>query len=155
MTLRWLLAALHLLALGLGLGGIWARSRALAAPLDAAGLKRVFAADNWWGIAALLWIVTGLTRLLSSTEKPLTYYLHNYFFHLKMTTFLVIFLLELWPMITLIRWRIAVRQGRTPDTSRGRTFSRISAVQAVLLVVMVLAATAMARGMGEFSDSIR
>ena len=154
MTLRWLLAALHLLALGLGLGGIWARSRALAGPLDATGLKRVFAADNWWGIAALLWIVTGVARLLSSLEKPRTYYFHNYFFHLKMTAFLVIFLLELWPMITFIQWRIAVRHGRTPNTSRARTFSRISALQAALLVVMVLAATAMARGMGEFSDAI-
>ncbi len=29
MTIRWLLAALHLLALGIGLGAIWARGRAL------------------------------------------------------------------------------------------------------------------------------
>ena len=139
MTLRWLLAALHLLALGLGLGGIWARSRALAAPLDSAGLKRVFAADNWWGIAALLWIVTGLARLLSSLEKPRTYYFHTYFFHPKMTVF---------------KWRGIVRRGATPDTSGARTFSRISALQAALLVVMVLAATAMARGMGEFSGTM-
>jgi len=149
-TLRWLLAALHLLALGMGLGGIWARSRALAAPLDATGLKRVFAADNWWGIAALLWIVTGLARLLSSLEKGRAYYFHNYFFHAKMTIFLVIFLLELWPMITLIKWRGIARHGGMPDTSRARTFSRISALQAALLVVMMLAATAMARGLGEF-----
>jgi putative membrane protein len=67
-----------------------------------------------------------------------------------MTIFLVIFLLELWPMITLIKWRGIVRRGGVPETSHARTFSRISALQAALLVVMVLAATAMARGLGEF-----
>ena len=30
MTLRWLLAAVHLLALGIGLGAVWARARSLA-----------------------------------------------------------------------------------------------------------------------------
>ena len=34
MTVRWLLAAVHLLALGVGLGAVWARGRALAGELD-------------------------------------------------------------------------------------------------------------------------
>src|SRR6266511_1832568 len=54
MTIRWLLAALHLLALGIGLGAVWARGRALRDALDASGLRRAFHADAWWGIAAVL-----------------------------------------------------------------------------------------------------
>jgi len=34
MTIRWLLAAVHLLAVGEALGAVWARGRALAAELD-------------------------------------------------------------------------------------------------------------------------
>ena len=34
--------------------------RALQAPLDVPALRRVFYADTWWGIAAVLWIGTGL-----------------------------------------------------------------------------------------------
>ena len=41
MTIRWLLAAVHLLALGVGLGAVWARGRALQAQLDVPGLRRV------------------------------------------------------------------------------------------------------------------
>src|SRR3989449_11375442 len=59
MTTRWLLAALHLLALGVGLGAVWARGRALRDARDASGLRRAFYADTWWGVAALLWIGTG------------------------------------------------------------------------------------------------
>jgi hypothetical protein len=49
MTIRWLLAAAHLLALGIGLGAVWARGRALRGLLDASGVRRVLSADTWWG----------------------------------------------------------------------------------------------------------
>jgi putative membrane protein len=51
-------------------------------------------------------------------------------------------------MISLIRWRAAVAHGRTPDTRAAARFARTSTVQAVLVVLMVLTATAMARGYG-------
>ncbi|MBD0286722.1 MAG: DUF2214 family protein, partial [Flavisolibacter sp.] len=60
------------------------------------------------------------------------------------------FLLELAPMITFIRWRIAVRRGVTPEFTRAPFFARISTVQALLIIGMVLAATGMARGYGAF-----
>ena len=50
------------LALGLGLPAIFLRGRALRGPLDAAGLTRVLRADSVWGIAAALWLVTGVLR---------------------------------------------------------------------------------------------
>ena len=46
MTIRWLLAAVHLLALGIGLGAVWARGRALGGAVDAMGLRRAFDADT-------------------------------------------------------------------------------------------------------------
>ncbi len=69
MTIRWLLAAIHLLALGLGFGAVWARGRALRGELDPAGLRRAFYADTWWGVAAVLWIGTGLVRAFGGFEK--------------------------------------------------------------------------------------
>jgi uncharacterized membrane protein len=54
--LRLTLAALHLLALGIGLGGIWGRARGLGQrPLDLSSVRRAFAADSWWGVAAMVW----------------------------------------------------------------------------------------------------
>lgn len=147
MMLRWLLASFHLLALGLGLGAVWVRGRGLRGPLDASGLRRVFLADTVWGLAALLWIGTGLWRLLGGTEKPTDYYLHNHAFMAKMALLLLILALELRPMITLIRWRSRVGRGELPDTRLAPLLARISFVQAGIVVLMVFAATAMARGL--------
>jgi putative membrane protein len=148
MTIRWLFAALHLLALGVGLGAIWGRRLALLGTLDLKGLKRLFHEDTWWGVAALLWIATGLTRAFGGLEKGSYYYLHNTLFLMKMACLVAILGLEVWPMTTLIRWRVQVAKGAIPETSRARAMADISAVQAGLVVVMVLLATAMARGLG-------
>ena len=147
--LRWLLAAAHLLALGIGLGAVWVRARALAsgAP-DRATISRLLAADSVWGVAALLWITTGLWRLLAGTEKPTEYYLASHAFWIKMSLLVVILALEVRPMVTLIRWRSRLARGKTPDLGSAPALARISYVQAGLVVLMVLAATAVARGIG-------
>lgn len=149
MLLRWILAILHLLALGVGLGAVWARARALRADLSNRGaLQRVFIADAWWGIAAALWLTTGLWRLLAGTEKVTAYYLGNPVFWIKMGLFLTVVALEFWPAMGLIRWRREAATGGALDTSRAPTFARISYVETVLIVAIVAAATAMARGIG-------
>ncbi len=148
MTLRWLIATIHLLGLGIGLGSVWARSRALLQPLDRAGLGRVFAADNWWAAAAAIWLITGLVRAFGGLEKGSAYYLNNHIFWLKLGLFVTIVALEIKPIGTLIKWRQAVRRGETPDTSAAVSMARTSVIQAVLVIAMVLAATAMARGFG-------
>lgn len=145
-ALRWLLATLHLLALAIGFGAVWARARALRQRLDETGLRAVFIADGLWGLAALLWLVTGLWRAFGGVEKGTQYYLSNPVFHLKLTLFVVIFLLELPPMVGLIRWRIARQRGTPVDTARAPRYAKISSIQGVLLVLMVCAATAIARG---------
>jgi putative membrane protein len=143
-----LLAALHLLALGIGLGAVWVRGRALQSVLDSDGLRRVFLADGLWGAAAALWIGTGVWRLLGGLEKPTGYYLANHVFLTKMGLLLVILALEISPMLTLVRWRRLVRLGQPLDISSARRMGTISFIQAWLIVLMVLAATAMARGIG-------
>ena len=145
-SLRWIFAFLHLFALGIGLGAVWARGRALRGPLDVLDLRRAFYADAWWGVAAILWIGTGVYRLTAGLEKDPAYYLHNHLFWAKMGLFAVILILELGPMTSLMRWRSQIRHGQSPDTRRAGAFAAISFIQAVLLLLMVVAATGMARG---------
>lgn len=148
MLIRWLLATLHLLPLGLGLGAVLWRAINLAGPLDNAGLRRVFFADTLWGIAAVLWIVTGLMRAFGGYEKGTDYYIHNGAFLLKMALLIAILALEIWPMITLIKWRIHQGRNTLTDTSAASAMSRVSWIQTGLVIAMIFAATAMARGYG-------
>jgi putative membrane protein len=145
---RWIVAALHLLGLGLGLGAIWARSRALKDVSDPKNIQRALYADTLWGIAALVWISTGLARAFAGLEKGSAYYLGNNAFWVKMILLGLVLLLEVWPMITLIRWRIQLGRGQKINTENASRFAWISVLQTLLVVAMVFAATAMARGLG-------
>jgi putative membrane protein len=51
-------------------------------------------------------------------------------------------------MLRLILWRRAVAHGTLPDTHRAPRYASISMVQAILVLLMVAAATGMARGFG-------
>lgn len=144
-----LLSFLHVLALAIGLPAIHLRARFLRQPLDADGLRRVFAADSWWGIAALLWLATGPWRAFGGLEKGTAFYLGTWFFHLKLGLFLLVLLLEIGPMVMLVRWRAALAKGRTPDTSGARTLAALSHVELAVVVVIALIAAFMARGFGQ------
>jgi putative membrane protein len=147
-VIRWILAAIHLLGFGIAVGSIWARARALRQPLDVAGIRRVLSADNWWGVSAILLIGTGLARAFAGFEKGTLYYTHNHFFWLKMGLLLTILLLEILPIVTFIKWRVRLAKGEAIDATRARSFATTSLIQAGLILLMILAATAMARGYG-------
>jgi putative membrane protein len=141
-------SSLHLLALALGLPAVFLRGRALKGSLDAEGLRRLLAADNVWGIAALLWIVTGLLRAFGGLEKGADFYLRSPLFWTKMALFLVVLLLEIRPMGTFIRWRIRLGRGETIDTGAAGALYTLNHVELAIVVVMVFVASLMARGVG-------
>lgn len=139
-------SALHVLALAVGLPAVFLRGRALRSPLDAEGLRRLFAADNVWGVAALLWIGTGLARAFGGLEKGTQFYLGSRLFWVKLGLFAAILALELWPMTAFIRWRMRRGRGLAPDTSRARLFHALNHAEMALVVVIVFVASFMARG---------
>jgi hypothetical protein len=104
---RWLFAAVHLLGLGVGLGAVW-------------------------GIAAVLWIGTGLVRAFGGLEKGSAYYLHNHLFWTKMGLLGLILVLRAEPndlphFAGGSPWRAARRPipGQPPGSPRS-AFSRRS-----------------------------
>ena len=143
-----IVSALHVLALGIGLPSVFLRGRALKGPLDAEGLRRLFAADNAWGGAAVLWIGTGLLRAFGGLEKGAHFYLHSRLFWAKVALFATILALEAWPMVTFIRWRIQRGRGQAPDTSSAAAIWVLNHLEMGLVVVIVFVASFMARGFG-------
>ena len=150
MIISAVLSALHVLTLALGLGAVVIRGRALARPLDEAGWRQLLAADTAWGIAAGLWIATGLARVLVGGKEP-SFYWYNGFFWVKMGMFASVFALEIVPMLTLVRWRAALGRGAAVDTSGAALLARINTVEMVLVLLIPFAAAAMARGLWLFT----
>lgn len=139
-----LLSAIHVLTLALGLGAVVMRGRALARPLDEAGWQRLLAADNLWGMAAGLWIASGLARVFFGGKEP-SFYWHNGFFWIKLALFGPVFALELRPM-TFIRVRTARRRRMPLPRFSVEAFRRINTAEVVLVVAIVFAAAFMAPG---------
>src|SRR5215510_5992364 len=129
------LSALHVLTLALGAAAIFARGRALSRPLDDDGWKRLLAADNAWGIAALLWIATGLLRVFYGGKEP-GFYWRNGFFWVKLALFALIFALELAPMTTFIRVRVARAKGTALPRFPLEAYRRINAAELALVVAI-------------------
>ena len=150
--MRIALAGLHLLALSLGLMAAVLRGSALKETPTIESLRRAFRMDTIWGIAAVLWVVTGLWRVFGHTEKPTAYYWDNHWFLAKMGLFLLIVLLEIGPMLTMMKLRRGVRHAAPPASlvspRMGRQIAVIGHIQATLALLMIFFAVAMARGYG-------
>jgi putative membrane protein len=141
-----ILSSLHVLSLAIGLPAVVLRGRALRGPFDDAGLRRLFAADTAWGIAAALWLATGLLRAFAGVEKGTAFYLGSALFWTKMTLFLVVVVLEIHPMITFIRWRAVRARDQKLDTSGARSLYVINHIEIAIVIAMVFVASFMARG---------
>ncbi|HEY1305161.1 MAG TPA: DUF2214 family protein [Vicinamibacterales bacterium] len=144
-----LLSSAHLLTLALGLGAIVIRGRALAGPLDEAGWRRLLIADNAWGIAAVLWIATGLLRVFFGGREP-AFYWRNGFFWVKLALFGLVFALEIAPMMTFIRVRSARTRGVAVPRFPVETYRRINSIEIGLIIAIVVAASLMARAVWMF-----
>ena len=133
---------------------MWARARALndslRNPEDPRAIRRALVGDAWWGVAAIVWLATGLWRVFGGTETAPAYYGASNAFAIKMGLFLVVVGLEIWPSTTLMRWR---RKKADPDPRDVGRIEIISYVQVALVVAMALAAVSMARGVGTRADT--
>jgi murein DD-endopeptidase MepM/ murein hydrolase activator NlpD len=149
MTLRLVLAWLHLLALAVGLGGMWARARALddslRNPEDPRAIRRALVGNAWWGLAVVVWLATGLWRLVAGTERPPSYYVESNAFAVKMALLLVVVALDVWPNAVLLRWWRKRAEPGPRDVGR---IEILSYVQCALIAGIVLAAVVTARSDG-------
>ncbi len=143
MLLAAAVSAVHVLSVALAAASVWLRGNRLAQG-DVAG---ALSADNAWGISALLMIGTGLWRAFGGLEKGTDFYVSSPLFHVKLGLVGLVLLLEVWPMVTLVRWRIAAVRGKTVEHRNTRAFAVISRVQLAVVVLLPFVASAMARGL--------
>jgi putative membrane protein len=109
--------------------------------------RRLARADQLYGFFAMAVLVVGGLRVFYF-EKGWDFYRATPFFHLKLTLFVLIGLLSIYPTISFARWRAALKAGQAPvvGDAQYKLISRLLSVQMVLLVLMVLSASLMAQG---------
>jgi putative membrane protein len=123
----------------------------LKSELNAATMRRIVRADMIVGLSAGVVLLVGLGRVFSF-EKGAAYYFHSWPFIGKLSLFVLIALLSIYPTVSFIKWGKALRQGRTPAVDPGqlRTLRMLIHAELAGIVLILLFAAMMARGVGFF-----
>ncbi|WP_312960588.1 DUF2214 family protein [Stutzerimonas nitrititolerans] len=142
-------AYLHFLAIFLLVALLVLEHQLFRLPLTLERARSLFRIDLMFGIAAGLVLITGAARALRY-GKGLDYYLHNSLFHAKIGLFVLVALLSIYPTVTFLGWRGALKAGELPTvTARtGRWVTLFIRVELLVLLSIPLLATSMARGFG-------
>jgi putative membrane protein len=145
------LAFLHHAAAFLIVGVLTAELVLLKGELTLVCARSVLRMDAAYGIAAAVLLVVGLLRVFY-TEKGSAYYFHSGPFIVKLTLFLIVGLLSIYPTLQFLSWRGALRAGRLPAFGAGvrRRVRIVVHIDLTLLFVIMLCAAMMARAIGLF-----
>jgi len=146
--LGFVLAAVHLMSLALGVLSLTERARALAAAERDEHLKPVFFWDGAYGLVAIVWLGSGLWRAFGGVEKGSDYYLSNHVFWTKMLLLGILLVLEGYLAFTFVRWRIHLKKKEPVSLAHKARLVRFHYAEFWLILGMVAMATLMARGVG-------
>lgn len=116
--------------------------------MNAAVVRRLSRVDFIYMLAAIALLLTGLARTWWGI-KGTGWYWSQPLLHLKLTLFVLIGLMSIKPTMLFRRWRQRLEaDGSLPPESEVRTARRWVMIEAHLLVLVPLAATLLARGVG-------
>jgi putative membrane protein len=109
--------------------------------------RSVLRMDMVYGIAALVLLVAGLVRVFY-TEKGSAYYFDSGAFLVKLTLFILVGLISIYPTMKFMGWRKALREQRVPafDAGTRRKVRMLIHIELTLLFIIMLMAVMMARG---------
>lgn len=117
--------------------------------LTVQGARQLQLADLALGVSASTILVVGFLRVFYF-EKGASYYFHSVPFIAKVTLFVIVALLSIYPTAEFLSWRKHVKQGRAPVIPERKLRSIRAVIQWELIAaaLMILCAALMARGVG-------
>ena len=147
MVIRAIFAFLHFAAVFGIVATLFLEWQTISRTPTLAEAKRIQVCDRWYGLCAMAVLVIGFLRVFYF-EKGQAFYFASPFFHAKLTLFILIGLLSIYPTVRFIKWRVPIAQGLSPMLDEKEYTWIVMALRAelVLLLGMALCASLMARG---------
>lgn len=117
--------------------------------LDAGTARTIVRMDALYGAAAAVLLVVGFLRVFY-TEKVPAYYFQSGSFIAKIALFVAVGLLSIYPTVQFLKWRKALKARQAPalDGAVRKKIRMVLHVELTLLLVIILLAVMMARGVG-------
>ena len=134
---------LHLLGVVILFGTLIIENMAIARKISREDVRNLARIDGIYGASAVVVLICGLYMLLAGA-KPTEFYTPNPVFHIKMTLFVLVALLSIYPTVFFVRHR------RTEADSLDVPVAviRLVRVELIVLVFIPVMAFLMARGIG-------
>ncbi|MBL1173639.1 DUF2214 family protein [Pantanalinema sp. GBBB05] len=140
-------AYLHYSSFMLAFAALTLEQFSLKKELSLAAAWQIVWADAMYGISATIVLVTGILRVLYF-GKGTDYYLHNPLFYMKVSGFLLVGALSLYPTISFLTWLKPLRYGAPPSLEPVQVdrLSWVIKIELFGFLLIPLLAAAMARG---------
>ena len=147
MTTEIILRYIHFVSIFTIVGTLVGEHLLLKNELTRSQIGKLARIDSVYGIAALTLIAAGLTLWFSGAGKPAIYYTKNWVFHLKLTCFLTVGLLSIYPTVFFIK----NRKGNPDEMVKiPKSIFWMLRFELLLLLIIPLLAGLMSRGIGFF-----
>lgn len=146
---NWLMAFLHHLAAFTLFAALAYEVILLRQPFTLRAAQSLLRVDQIYGIAAVAILVIGFGRVMHF-EKGEDFYFHSLPFIVKISLFLLVGILSIYPTVKFLSWRGALKQQQLPQVSE-ETLSmirRLIHIELVAVIAIMLCAAMMAKGVG-------
>jgi putative membrane protein len=145
MTTEILLRYLHFVFVFIIVGTLVAENILVTKEMKRHELDRLSKIDGLYGLAALGLLAVGLTLWLNSIGKPAIFYSKNWIFHIKLSLFVALGLLSIYPTIYFLK----KRRGEPQEVVTTPTvIFWLLRLELVLLLIIPFLAGLMAKGIG-------
>ncbi len=143
------LAYTHILGILIIFIALFVENMVISKEMTLKEMKRLAKADSWYGIGAIVMLITGFARIYL-VGKPSDYYWSHHLFLIKLGIFTVAGLLSIYPTIQFIKVLKKLKaDGITEFTwEEAPKFKGIIRFQLALLLSLPFLANMIARGMG-------
>ncbi|MEQ8302933.1 MAG: DUF2214 family protein [Cyclobacteriaceae bacterium] len=145
MTTELLLRYIHFISIFTIVGTLVSEHLLLKPELTRAEIGRISKIDGIYGLAALSLLAAGLTLWLGGFGKPTSFYSQNWIFHTKLTCFIAIGLLSIYPTIFFLKQR---KGDKSETVSIPQSIFWMVRIEILLLFIIPLLAGLMSRGIG-------
>jgi putative membrane protein len=149
MTTELFLRYLHFISIFAIVGSLVSEHMLLQKELTRKAITKIARIDAVYGIAAITLLSAGLTLWLGEHGKPSVFYSKNWIFHTKLTLFVLIGLLSIYPTIFFIK----NSKGNPEElVTIPKSIFMMIRMELLLLFVIPLLAGLMSRGVGFFGN---
>jgi putative membrane protein len=140
---------LHYIAIMALMGSLISEHLILKPRISGQQVRSLAGIDLVYGISAIVVLATGLLRWFVY-GKGSEFYLSNPLFHTKITLFVVLGVLSIFPTLKFLKWKKQVRKGEDPeiDEKAVKKLLMFIRIELLLVVIIPLLAVMIARGAG-------